>query len=407
MDTVRLAIVYETGQAASRLQQLDRQLRSVHTRTVGAQRGAALLRGGLQSLAFQATGVSGPLGKISTGLLSIGAGSTAVLGVTAGVAVMASAFHLLTGRAEELAKANDKLADSYANVAGASAIQAFISAQKDLTEAQEKQDRRIGLNLASKSFGLAGGIVRFLFGATDADLTDQSRNIATMENLVDALHKKWQDTVRAIRDAARATQNLHELTKSYKDLASKLEGLFNPHELTKSPQEGGRKIGDVINFHDLTKETKDLQLKIDELGIGIRHTSQLMENALYTMSNAVEDFVITGTFAFTEFLNNILRLLIRDASDRFISNLLGSGLGLLGGGGGGGGGGTDLLDTGAPPFGPGSSQAALVTNVNFNVSAVDAQSTAQFFERNSAQIAAEVTRQADRSRSIRKRFWRG
>jgi ABC-type transporter Mla subunit MlaD len=52
-------------------------------------------------------------------------------------------------------------------------------------------------------------------------------------------------------------------------------------------------------------------------------------------------------------------------------------------------------------------EGATVSNVNFNISTNDAQGVATWAQQHGPTIAAEVVRQADRSRNIRRRFWRG
>lgn len=70
-----------------------------------ANHGTAILRHGLVGLAQQATGTAGPLGRIATGLLTLGGGSGLVLGVAAGIGVLALAIRGLTAEAHNDADA--------------------------------------------------------------------------------------------------------------------------------------------------------------------------------------------------------------------------------------------------------------------------------------------------------------
>lgn len=75
--------------------------RQFGTQTVTASRNTTLLRSGLTGLALQATGTTGPVGRLATGLLMFGGGSALVLGVAAGAAVIAGAIRLIGAEARE------------------------------------------------------------------------------------------------------------------------------------------------------------------------------------------------------------------------------------------------------------------------------------------------------------------
>ena len=70
--------------------------------------GANRLRGGLLALATSATGVPPAIGSVVSGLLLMGAGSAVVLGVAAGVAVIAAAYNALTRSQREARQATDE-----------------------------------------------------------------------------------------------------------------------------------------------------------------------------------------------------------------------------------------------------------------------------------------------------------
>lgn len=132
----------------------------------------------------------------------------------------------------------------------------------------------------------------------------------------------------------------------------------------------------------------------------MERSAALMKRGLDTIASAIEEFVVTGTFAFTEFLNNILRLLFQDFTGELIHGILKTAAGTVG---------TGTVTPGQPtnPGAPGKPSDSVTTNVTYQVQTMDARGVAQFFEQNAAVLAAEVTRQADRSRGIRKRFARG
>lgn len=80
--------------------------------TQGARRGLNIVENGLRTLAFQAAGVPGPVGKIASGFGLLGAGSLVVTGAVAGAGALALGYRMLTKDAREAGEAADKLTDS-------------------------------------------------------------------------------------------------------------------------------------------------------------------------------------------------------------------------------------------------------------------------------------------------------
>ena len=72
-----------------------------------------MLETGLQSLAFEAAGIQGPLGRVAEGFLRFGGGSALVLGAAAGLGLIAGAYKLAAAEAEQLQATNEKLAESW------------------------------------------------------------------------------------------------------------------------------------------------------------------------------------------------------------------------------------------------------------------------------------------------------
>ena len=73
----------------------------------GAGRGIKIAQEGLRTLAFQAAGLPGPLGRVAEGLLKFGGGSAAVLGATAGIGLIIAAYKILNIEAEAAKRANE------------------------------------------------------------------------------------------------------------------------------------------------------------------------------------------------------------------------------------------------------------------------------------------------------------
>jgi len=107
--------------------------------SVGGTRGTFGLRTALTGLAIQATGTSGPVGRLASSLLLFGGGSALVLGVAAGVGIIATAYQLLTKETREAAAAQEKLREKLA-----ASAEARRAARTPETEqiAREQEQRR-------------------------------------------------------------------------------------------------------------------------------------------------------------------------------------------------------------------------------------------------------------------------
>lgn len=143
----------------------------------------------------------------------------------------------------------------------------------------------------------------------------------------------------------------------------------------------------AVSLHDATEALRRMERQ-----------SRIVENGLQTMADALEDFVITGTLAFTDFLNSILRMLYRDFTGELVSGITRS---VTGGSGAASVSGGDPVPVPGPINGPSPS---VMTNVNFTVQTIDTQGVSTFLERHGARIAGIVAGQADRSLAIRRKL---
>lgn len=75
--------------------------------------GMGRIRQGLTSLVASYTGTIPVLDRVGTTMLAMGAGGTVALGVVAGIALIAGAYHYATKEAKELEEANNKLVESF------------------------------------------------------------------------------------------------------------------------------------------------------------------------------------------------------------------------------------------------------------------------------------------------------
>src|SRR5262245_29091835 len=117
-DVLVRALFTDSGAAAG-IAKLNAQLHEVTQAAPGGARGLRLFEGGLQTLAAQAIGIEGPIGRVAEGLLRFGGGSALVLGATAGIGAIAGAYKLANAEAEHLADTNEKLNQSWRNAVAA------------------------------------------------------------------------------------------------------------------------------------------------------------------------------------------------------------------------------------------------------------------------------------------------
>src|SRR5882672_9426102 len=115
-DTALKSVTGTSGAGASMLFNLNKQQGQLAETGAAGSRGLHMVRSAAAALAFQATGVAGPVGKIAEGLLLFGAGSTVVLGAVAGLAAVALAYRVLTQETRDDIAAQQELAKELAGM---------------------------------------------------------------------------------------------------------------------------------------------------------------------------------------------------------------------------------------------------------------------------------------------------
>lgn len=168
----------------------------------GARTGLRLAETGMRTLAFEAAGVQGPLGRVAAGLLSLGGGNALVIGAAAGIGVVAAAYNLFTAGAKEAAKAHeDFLKGLEATGPAGKALAArmnLIAAQDKLTAMEARQARAV---TAGKIF--AGGLVS-LGGYNPKQLEDQRQEVARLSNVAATAEGDLSDAAnKAIQTLSR------------------------------------------------------------------------------------------------------------------------------------------------------------------------------------------------------------
>lgn len=424
MDLIRLAIVYETQAAAQKLAELDKLLLSLDANTEALNGRTKQLKG-VQEQSGRSLGATGKAmvglaqamstGQVSaTGLTSkltqLG-GKAGIAGVV--IAVVAGALLLLKRHLDANREAAEKFQDQLRTVTRrvddlfrARPKTGFQEQVEQLSDAILDIDRKLArqrLNLLERWFGgaslkeILGSAKRFFAGGEDPTLRGQRGALGRQRDRVSdpgaelLAARERQSATRGTDTAlllALGASRVERLQSRLSDAQKALEELI------------------TLGLDPLSDEALYAAKGIRQLEDSLRQAQraeQRTTKGLQIMADSLEQFVIEGSASFEEFLNNILRMLYRDFTGELIGGIVRHAFHPTPGSTGAGGSGGIQLggDTSGSPSG------AVVSNTNFNIQTMDAQGVAQWVQRNGATVAAEVARQATRSRGMRKALSRG
>jgi hypothetical protein len=427
VDTVRLQIVYETGQAAARLQELDRlsaalqaNTNALTARTKGLSQVTQAGTGHLRGMALAGTKLAHVLGQgnISVTGLASAMGKLAGAGVAGALIVtiinVVNAFQEFKRIVDDISMSIDAMQNVardartdvqrlFGEIGAETPLEKAVKRTRDAVAQMRKEAERLKgaargilLGQAAELEGTIPGMGRRAAGQRAREEGIRLREKFDITDKAKAGAKKIGGAFPLDAETERFNRALEEQGRLYAALGQgQVPALLAVLDELRKHMEELATIDGPAAAAELTQTAEAVNALTNKLQ-KMERAARLMEDGLFTMADALEDFIITGTFGFKQFLDNILRLLWRDLSGDLISGLL-SGLGT------GGGSGSISAPT-ALPAGPAPSVS---TNVNFNIQAMDAQGVAQFMDRNAPLIADAVVKEADRSRSIRRRFWRG
>lgn len=402
-DVVRLSIVYDTQQAAAQLTQLNARGAQLASTTNKLSAAAGVSTGRLRNMALAGVRLSSALagGNVSAaslaGSVSRLAGASVIGAAVVSVLNLVNAFQEFKKISKDIENTIDEMQTSARDASkdvqrllgevpqGESPAERAVKRLRDAAAQLRKEATRLG--------GPAGALLE----SQAADLEAQVPGVGA----------------RAAKGAASAERRrLAEATKDYnKSLqdSNTILGLLNAGPLEQMNAtmrimekrlqflvENGKEAGD---------EAQQLALL---LGIGaekmreMERSLNLLRDGLFTAADAIEEFVVTGTFAFTDFLNNIIRLLYRDFTGELIGGILHSAAGTVGKG--------SVTTPGPEQVGvspSGISPSVAIAGPNFTIHAMDSQDVSRWVERNGPMIAGEMARQFGRSANMRRAMRRG
>jgi HPt (histidine-containing phosphotransfer) domain-containing protein len=403
VDVVRLAIVYDTNQAAGRLNDLNRRLNDTNGHSRKAANAAVSLAQAFSNGNVSATSLTHSLSGLGGRLGDVGIG----LATAAGLLLT---FRNITDKARDMAhKFEDQLRNTRRAVDEllAGDIRSPLQTQvENITDAIRELDRtlavqrmgileRLGIHPTfrrGRNDEISKAILRFFGGGVDERVLQQRGALAgeldrlTPRNLAGSMASRATADLGRISSVSGLTRGSRAdmLAEQVKRLEKELSGLLEI-------------------LPDDSIEVQNTARVLNELADSARRAARaetLVKNGLETTAAALEDFVVTGTVAFTDFLNNILRLLYRDFTGELIHGVMRSAFGGSGPQGVGANAGDTLEYNSAPP-------PSAQSNVTINVTTMDAQGVATFVRQHGPTIAAEVTRQAGRASAMRRTFRRG
>lgn len=445
--TIKLNVVYETTAAAQQIANLDAKLDALIKRkglvNTAANKTSATLRNagkeaGQGTIQFRNMALAGAQlaqglasGNVSastlTGSLSRLGGKLGTIGII--LAVGAAALALFKRNSDRASEASLKFekqlrdtrrrVDDLLRVDRKSPFQGEID---NITDSIRDLDRELDKQrkgLFARLFGNLSlpNVGRFLFGGEDPQTRRQRNQLSGQAGRLTSEGEQSMLVDQATRRFALQNTSAELLSNTSMDrLQGELDALRE--HFTSLIEAGLDPASDRAQNLQLSLQIGEKRLR------DMTRAADVMNAGLNTMASAIEDFVVTGTFQFEKFLDDILRLMITTTTTDVIDNIMRGAFktGTTTSGGptvtshAHGGfipgptnqprlalvhGGEEVIPVGARRGGD-----TLVTHVNFTVTAIDAQDVGRFFETNKGLIAKHIVDAADRSRGMRRRLSR-
>lgn len=193
--------LYTDSGVGAGLARLNAGIKDVEKASLGGSRAVNAVERGLVSLASQAAGITGPLGRIAEGLLKFGGGSALILGAAVGVGVIATAINAFEKDARDARQATEDLVTSIDKL-GTHAV--LVGARIKLGLAQGDVGKGQGVTGVLSQFlsDMTGG----LLGVSGPEQSERRlRAVSAGQNAVATA------TQGVAEEAARAAKPLREL----------------------------------------------------------------------------------------------------------------------------------------------------------------------------------------------------
>lgn len=228
IDRLTAVLTADTGGFEGGMNRAQAQLAGFTRSSENAGHGVTMLRRGFQGLAIQATGVGGPIGHITSGLLMLGAGSAVMLGAAAGIGLVAAAFKYLEERAIAAGKADLEAT-------------AIIARHGQLL---------LGISASPENRSLLAGNVT---AAQQAVQQAQDRYVDSIGHGTEATQLFWDALIRAKVGLMQAEQALARMDVTLGRVAASLNQVRKGMEGIKSFQEANMKGGGFENIKGMAE----------------------------------------------------------------------------------------------------------------------------------------------------------
>lgn len=334
LDTITFRLQADVAQFQNGLAQASGSVNSFTTNAGASHRAVSLFRAGLTGLAVQATGVSGPVGRLAQAMLLFSGGGALVLGAAAGIGVIATAYQHLAKRAEEAEAAQRKLAEF--RTSRLQAIGAITDpAQAENAVQRLREMRSLFAEQTRDMSTLSGVLGEATFDATklaDAMLgrlgpaaKDTAQQIAALEAAIRAVDlARWKEFNE---EQAAFIQQMQQLATIPPPEVKPF--IFDPDDIHDVGKEVGKRFAEGIE-EGFRQAAADLKRAVKtELG-KLKDVTQDVQTQMEQMGrDAIRAFVsgiIDGTADFFDLLASVLKsFLIGTVTDAIGGFLFGSG----------------------------------------------------------------------------------
>jgi hypothetical protein len=243
-----------------------------------ATKSLRVLRGGMVGLAIQATGTAGPVGKIAQGLLLMGGGSTLVLGVAAGIGVMAIAVRAMTRDLRDNVQAQEEMIAAL-NKLGTHGQITAIRTQIDALI--QERDHPTLLQRFKRAPTFSGP--RIGGGWRPEELEQINREIAKLQGLLGQLTREFESPWN--KALAESTQGLREAQIAF-------ENVGETTAVVNSLIEASR-----LKFEQYPKDVRQAIVANHELAASQRAIAEASRNVNTTFTDAQIQFNMLGQSA--------------------------------------------------------------------------------------------------------------
>lgn len=338
LEEIRARLTADTAHFRAGFQSAEQAVQTFNARVPQTTRLVSTLKQGITTLAFQAAGLPGPLGKMSSTLLSFAGGSALVIGVTAGLGIIATAINRAAEEAENLQKE--------AREASATLMDLMRSRQAALASAGPGQEgnlqaRASTIRDAIRDLERQAAIQRGLVGlaTNDAQRLIANQRVQETEDRIVALRRSLlevtQTLTRIDTDRSKSVSGIllnEQQTASALARTVALLKEINKLELERDAIKAGvmgAKIGKAVaDKPDFAAEARSLRQELEKAVLGEKAVTDY-ERMGDTIGRILADGILQGFQDSADLLRTIFAAVLNYALGGILGGIF-SGLGGVG-----------------------------------------------------------------------------